>query len=271
MDLLNYVQDGGVKEKDKIDEYMKIFKKIVPKFGTMKDDSHRFFLRRRSRKRGKKTSIKKGTKKEILNNSCATYALIINLLLVLTCKRKACLINSLEFIINEKIIKAFEEMVDMLDGNLAFEWVCFIRDKFYDYQVIFYNPNMISKKLVHDTIESYNPNSKHKSSCCCTSCNGGEEYTKKLKKVLDYLCDPIDINDPDHYDYYIVYFDIKYKGHFFTPFFYMCGKKPSTKKLKEKFLEIKPVLDYLGGEVSVTINHNVSPVIINNKNYKKIK
>jgi hypothetical protein len=258
-------QDGGAKEKSKINEYMNIFKKIVPKFGTLTPIKYSSYNSRR-----KKVSKKKLAVKRPINGMYSTMNLIINLLLVLSGKRKACLVNSQEMQVTEAVITAFKEMIDMFDGTLAFEWVCFLKNKFYNYQIIFYNTHLISQKIVRDTLDSYDPNLKHASGCCCTSCNGGPTYTLKLKSVLDYLCDPLGVIDYDNYDYYSVNFDIKYKGQYYTPFFYQCAKKPSIKILKKKFMDIKPVLDALGAELDIRIFHN-GTTAINKKTYKKIK
>lgn len=259
------IQDGGGNEKKHINELMAIFKKIVPKFGTLnvKYESFRVYMKRMKKM--------KKNKEKPLNDIYATWELVINLLLILTGKRKACLTNSNETIINPDIIKVFEEMIDLFDGTLAFEWVCFVKNKRFDYQVIFYNTKLIKQKVVRDALDSYNPNLKHKSGCCCTSCNGGETYTKKLQKVLDYLCEPMKKIDYNDYDYYNVSFLIQYKKMYLQPCYYMCSQKPSTKRLKDKFLDMKPVLDALNAKLEISISHHKSPFRINNKTYKTVK
>ena len=197
-------------EKKKILNHIKILQKIIPKFESLT------------------TSKKLKTK----NNIYSTLSLMFNLLFILHGKRKACLLNSYSQVINEKIIVAFEELIDLYDGTLAFEWIHYTKDDVNDYQLIFYNTKLLSQKVIKNALNSYKPDSKDYCSCCCTSCTGGIKYANKLKNILEYPCSVEKINYKDC-KYYEVRFFIKYKKKRFIPFFYDCATKPNETLLKK--------------------------------------
>jgi hypothetical protein len=211
-------------EKKNIQKHIKILTNVLKKYG-------RFT-----------SSQNKNTKK---NNMYSTICLMINLLLILNGKRKACLLNSDDDVINKKIILVFEEMIDLFDGTLAFEWICFEKNNILDYQIIFYNTQLIDQKVIKNALNLYDPNTEdHYSLCDCTSCNGGLQYAKKLKNILDYSCY---VNKIDYInsDFYNVNFLVKYKGKRLVPFSYHCANKPNQKILNEKYKKFKPVIDCL--------------------------
>ena len=205
-------------EQKKILNDIKIINKMIPKFGSITTS---------------KTKIK--------NNMHSTLSLMFNLLFIIHKKRKACLINSFTQVINKKIIAAFEELIDSLDGSLAFEWVHFIKDDINDYQLIFYNTNLLSQKVVRAALNAYKPDSKDYCSCCCTSCTGGIKYANKLKNILDYPCSVEKVNYKDC-KYYEVRLFVKYKKKRFVPFFYDCATKPNMTLLKKKYAKLNPIL-----------------------------
>jgi len=188
-------------------------------------------------------------------NYYTSVALLTNVILVITKIRKACLPVLDD--IKKTTIKHIDKIADEFhEDGLKVLYKEYKKYNKNHFQIIFYNTNLISTKIIKSALDSYNPKSKDKIDCYCDPCQGSKKFISKMQHILNYPSEYFNIDYKNDHSYYLITFWSEYKTQQIAIIHYRSKTKPNKKDLENKYKKIMKIYLVVNLKLKIELEHH---------------